>query len=268
MKKRLLYPILLLQACMPEENLPLQEAEDTPGYFIECYCVPGKNLALCATSVVPASENLTIRFSYNLDVSIRADHEIQLQPTLYSEPGSDFIYNYVSNTTFQPYGADSLYLSILTEDGKSITASTFVPSAVSLYQCTQEGQHILVQFYTSRMSGENYYICTAEAVSKDELLGKATCFLDFSEYPHGKIVEKTMVLPEAPQADKIICILKRITRENYDYQISLHAANTANQSSITTPVPLKGNLNGALGIFTCYSEDRAEIRNFSAENTP
>ena len=51
----------------------------------------------------------------------------------------------------------------------------------------------------------------------------------------------------------------RITKDCYNYQISLNEANSANQGSITTPVPLEGNIEGALGIFTCYTEDTKSI---------
>ena len=68
-----------------------------------------------------------------------------------------------------------------------------------------------------------------------------------------------MAAPESGQAEEIIFTLKRITKANYDYQVSLNAANTANQSSITTPVPLKGNLQGALGIFTCYTVEKQTV---------
>ena len=44
------YPILLLYffqaACMPEEDLPIRHTGETPEYFIECYCQPGRPFAL------------------------------------------------------------------------------------------------------------------------------------------------------------------------------------------------------------------------------
>ena len=61
------YPILLLYffqvACMPEEDLPIRHTGETPEYFIECYCQPGRPFALSATSVLPVSEDLQIDFS-------------------------------------------------------------------------------------------------------------------------------------------------------------------------------------------------------------
>ena len=234
------YPILLLYffqaACMPEEDLPIRHTGETPEYFIECYCQPGRPFALSATSVLPVSEDLQIDFSKEMKVTIHADKAISLIHALYTLPGSEFIYNYGSPEKFEVRYIDSLFLDITTIDHKSITASTSIPPAVSIYNCQVAGNEAIIRFYISEKADENYYIYTAEAVHADSILNKEVCYLDYSEFT-----------------------LKRITKANYDYQVSLNAANTANQSSITTPVPLKGNLQGALGIFTCYTEDKQTV---------
>lgn len=98
------YPILLLYffqvACMPEEDLPIRHTGETPEYFIECYCQPGRPFALSATSVLPVSEDLQIDFSKEMKVTIHADKAISLIHTLYTLPGSEFIYNYGSPEKF------------------------------------------------------------------------------------------------------------------------------------------------------------------------
>lgn len=251
---------VLLQACMPEEDLPIQETNNIPDYFIECYCVPGKPFALCATKVLPISAALEIDFTTKMKIVIEAEKKYPLTWSVYTLEGSNLIYNYGNTACFQSIGTDSLHLSIRTPEGEKITASTPVPSPVNIYDSRIEENDVFIRFYTSRLSEENYYIYAAEAIRHDSVIGKSICYLDYSEERAPELVEKSLPLSAVREAEKIICTLKRITPANYEYQISLHAANTANQSSITTPVPLKGNLQGALGIFTCYTEDQAEIR--------
>lgn len=246
-------------SCMPEEDLPIRNVGETPEYFIECYCKPGRLFVLSATTVLPVSEELQIDFSKEMQVNIHTDRDIQLTHALYTLPGSDFIYNYGSNERLQTIGLDSLHLSIITQNGVNISASTEIPPAVNIYNHECKEDEIVIRFHTSEIPGQNYYICSAEAIRNDSIIDKEICYLDYSEYQTNGLTEKSLSLPQAPRAEKIILSLKRITRANYDYQISLNAASTANQSSITTPVPLKGNLRGALGIFTCYTEDRIEI---------
>lgn len=243
-------------SCMPEENLPIRNVGNAPEYFVECYCKPGEFFALAATSVLPVSENLQIDFSKEMAVTIRTDKDIKLVHTLYTLPGSDFIYNYGSDERMLTVGLDSLHLSITTEDGKTISGSTPVPSPVSIYDYDLENNEATIRFYTSEKVTENYYIYSAEVVCEDTIISREVCYLDLSEYHSGGLTGKSVHLTDIEKAQKILLTLKRITRANYEYQISLNAANTANQSSITTPVPLKGNLKGALGIFTCYTEDQ------------
>lgn len=257
-----LFILLVCLSCMPEDNLPIRDVGNTPEYFIECYCKPGKMFSLSATSVLPLSNDLAIDFSKKMKITIQAEHPVELQHTIYTLPGSEFVYNYGSTERLLSSNPDSLHLNIVTADQKHISASTVIPPAVSIYSYKFENNKASIQFYTSNKADENYFIYSVEAIGNDSIHEKSVCYLDYSGYTYGHMIEKSLMLSDYRQADKIVFSLKRITRANYDYQISLNAANSANQSSITTPVPLKGNLKGAIGIFTCYTEDRTEIKDF------
>lgn len=250
----LLFSSILLVSCMPEEDLPLRNVGEAPEYFIECYCKPGKTFSLSATTVLPVSENLEIDFSAEMNVIIRARQDIKLYHTLFTLPGSEFIYNYGTTERFESIGLDSLYLFITTDKGKIIQGVTAIPSPVYIYDYSFQDNKATIHFYASAHPSENYYIYSAEIIRNDSVFHKEMCYLNYESFSSENLLEKTLSLPETEPTDQIILSLKRLTRENYDYQISLNAANTANQSSITTPVPLQGNLQGALGIFTCYTE--------------
>ncbi|MEG1736707.1 MAG: DUF4249 family protein [Odoribacter sp.] len=261
MNDKLLFFIVVLffSSCMPEENLPIRDVGEAPEYFIECYCKAGAIFSLSATTVLPVSKDLKVDFSKKMDVTIFAGKDIELLHSLYTLPGSDFIYNYGSKECFDSAGLDSLSLFIMTADGKRISSSTFIPSPVSIHDCRLENKEVCVSFYTSELPEENYYIYVVEAMSRDIIVSQEVCYLDDSDVSSSRLIEKRLILPNIQQADQVVVNLKRITKANYEYQISLSVANSANQSSITTPVPLKGNLSGALGIFTCYTEDRRSI---------
>lgn len=262
-----LFPILVyitfLTACMPEENLPIRNVGETPKYFIECYCKPGAPVALAATPILPIDANLDIDYSLDLNVQVHARQNIELYHILHTLPESEFIYNYGSYEYLQTMDSDSLHLSILTQENESITASTSIPSAVRIYTCNIQDNDAVIQFYLSEDPSENYYIYSVEAIQNDSIVNKEVRYLDYSRYSLNKLIEKSLNFTLPEEVEKIIFTLKRITRANYDYQISLNAANNANQSSITTPVPLKGNIEGALGIFTCYTEERIEMTDFN-----
>lgn len=254
-----IFTFLLGNACMPEEALPLRNTGTVPEYFIECYCQPGENLVLTATHVIPLTDNVQYDFPQEMDVTLYTPDRITLYYVFDSENIQDVQCNYQSTSPLATSSGDTLHLRIKTHDKKWITAKTIVPSPVYIDNYTVNDNEATVRFNTSRDSRENYYIFTLEAWDGDVIRERKVAYLDYSQYHSGEAVEKSILCSELANASNAILLLKRITRENYDYQISLNGANTAVQGSITNPVPLEGNLNGALGIFTCYTEDRKTI---------
>lgn len=250
---------LLWSACMPEETLPLRNTGSVSEYFIECYCHPGEHLVLTATYVVPVTDKIQYDFPPEMDVKLYTPGQIKLYYLFDSENIQDVQCNYQSAQPLQASSQDTLYLQIRTRDSKWITAQTTVPDNISIDSYTINGNEAKIRFYTSRQSQQNYYIYTLEIHNGNEIAERKVSYLDYSKYYTGEAVEKSIFCSELEDASRVVLLLKRITRENYDYQISLNGANTAIQGSITNPVPLEGNINGALGIFTCYTEDRVTI---------
>ena len=251
-------------SCMPEEELPMKDMGDISGYFIECYCKPGEFYTLNAAKISPISEIIDLDTPVELDVSIKADTVIKLQAT----PTPTFLGNFRHDTKFNQYGLDSLYLSIYPPQNEHITAKTAIPDNVTIssHVVSKATNSVTINFSTSRNPVQNYYIYSVQARKNgsgdNNLLKKETVYLDLSHNTGGVTIEKTIRCQEIEKAEAIVILLLRITEECYNYQISLYEANSANQGSITSPVPLVGNIQGALGIFTCYTEDyRYVLRN-------
>lgn len=250
---------LLWASCMPEEDLPVRNVGKIPEYFIECYCKPEKPFTLTATHILDITSPMRFEYPKDMTVSIFADKKIRLNKTFDILPNSETIYNYGSTQTLAYPGIDTLYLEIITKDQKIITGKTIIPEAVSIHSHEMKENTIGINFYTSQNAEQNYYICTAELRDDYDIIEREVAYLDYSDGNYTKLVGEKLEFSFIPETGAIILTLKRITKANYDYQISLNGANAANQSSITNPVSLKGNLHGALGIFTCYTEDQKII---------
>ena len=252
-------PLLFLSllSCMPEEELPMKDMGEISGYFIECYCKPGEYYTLNAAKVSPIHEIIDLSDPVNLDVSIKADSIIKLIPTF----SPSFLGNFRHDTKFNQFGLDSLYLSIYTPEKEHITAKTAIPDpiAISSYSVSKVTNSVTISFPISSNPMQNYYIYSVQArkegAGDDNLLKKETSYLDLSHHTGGVTIERTIKCQEIEEAEAVVILLLRITEECYNYQVSLYEANSANQGSITSPVPLIGNIQGALGIFTCYTED-------------
>lgn len=259
MKKRFLTWILLIPlwiSCMPEEDLPLRSTGSVPEYFIECYCSPGQSILLTASYVIPVTDNIQYDFPAEMDVRVYAPNRMMLYYVFDTEDINDVQCNYQSADTLEYRGQDTIRLDIVTAGKQKITARSAIPSPVSIHSYNITAGEAAIRFYTSPGQQENYYIYTMETMTGSEILEQEVTYLDYSKYHSGQLVEKSIAGTQLETAERVVLTLKRITKENYDYQISLNGANTAIQGSITNPVPLNGNIDGALGIFTCYSEDQ------------
>ena len=210
-----------------------------------------------AAKVSPIHEIIDQNSPVNLDVSIKADSIIKLIPTF----SPSFLGNFRHDTKFNQFGLDSLYLSIYTPEKEHITAKTTIPDhiTISSYSVSKETNSVTINFQTSLNPKQNYYIYSVQArkegAGDDNLLKKETSYLDLSRHTGGVTIERTIKCQEIEEAEAVVILLLRITEDCYNYQVSLYEANSANQGSITSPVPLIGNIQGALGIFTCYTED-------------
>lgn len=234
---------------MPEVDLPVKNTTGSAGYFIESYCRPNDSYALTFTRVIPLSGELLPDFNMEAEVIITAAGPAYLRLVPYH------FHNYTSPATLPP-DTDTLYLSVTTPDKQVITARSWVPSQVAIDSAAVSGAAVTVGFTTSRNPEENFYQLAIHPVAGDSTLKQVVCYLDYSDFPSGSPVERILYPDALPGADYLLISLKRLTRECYRYQLSLHEANSTQQGNITTPVPLEGNINGALGIFTCYTEHR------------
>lgn len=260
MKTRSILLILLLAllfaGCMPEENLPMGNTETIEGYFIESYCRPDLPFAMTVTRVLPLTEHLTPHFCEGLDATITAQYPVELRDTIYFHSWSAFPYNYISREIFNARGVDTLYLEIRTAENKLIRATTRVPSEVKIDTAFLQGSQMTICFETSADPDENFYLYTVQTLQDETTLSRNVSFVDFSSYPGMRTIERSLACPEDEEIPTHILVsLKRFTKDCYDYQLSLNEANSTQQGSITTPIPLAGNIDGALGIFTCFRED-------------
>ncbi|MCD8080030.1 MAG: DUF4249 domain-containing protein [Bacteroides sp.] len=86
---------------------------------------------------------------------------------------------------------------------------------------------------------------------------KATRFHDLSQA--ALTAEKNTFSVEIPEPvedwKEIRMHLKRVTRENYIYQLAVKELANVNDDNLTSPILLPGNITNSLGIFTGYTED-------------
>ncbi len=244
-------------SCQLGERLDVRDMGDAPGYFLECYCQPGEMYEMTATRIAPIAEAQVLDYSLKFDVRIWDGEEIKLNHSLFTKPGTDFIYNYATSHCLDPELTDTIYLCATAPGGEKLTAKTAVPEAVKIDTVILERDCLQIFFKTSVHKEQNFYALTVNWNGEGKKYGHIR-FLD--GYTEEQWVRYELLIPEKERQDSLVVGLKRMTEEGFKYQYSLHEANMAGNESMFLPVELSGNISGALGIFTCYTADRVRVK--------
>ena len=242
---------LLISACVSDQELDFSTLKGDPGYFVECYLKPGDVYKLSATRIQPIHEDYILDYSLEFLVTIDT---INLVQGLYKETTSGYIFNYGHAFRFTPLQQKTVSLLVISPEKDTITSTTTIPDDVTIEDAQLKDKNLSFSFNTCPDGRHNYYI-TSIATHLQDTIKTHSMFLDYGHI-HSVQREEFEFELKADDYKQVEINLKRVTRENFDYQISLWNANKANNDNLTFPSPLEGNLSNAMGIFTCYTEDK------------
>ena len=264
--------IALLFSCNLEKEVDIALPDYNSRYVVECYLEPGKPITLLLTRSAPYFEpfpELNQDFLSKLlvdsaEVSINYNGvDISLENQLIINPLTSKVYNYYSSVivpfdTIRPFE-----LSITTQDGQTISATTnllpIVPIDSVVVQFAEEDTLARVLTYiTDNPAQHNYYRRTLHESSLD-----STAVQDFSvddRFAEGVLVFGTGF--NYAEGDTLIMTIFHIDKPYYDFLESLTGAVGANGNPFAQPSPILSNLEGtagAIGIFTGLSYYRLMI---------
>lgn len=245
---------LSVTSCELGKELDIQDMGKSPGYFVECYCEPDEMLNLTATRLAPIAEDQLLDYSLEFQTYIVAGERFKLYHSLFMKPGTQFIYNYASDHRLTREDADMLYLDMCAPDGTKISGQTTIPDNVRLDSASIIGDQVYTCFTTSLDISRNYFILMIQAFEEGKARKRDIYFMQ--DLNAGVKVENRHSFLTSETMDSVVITLKRLTREGFRYQLSIKDAEDANRDNLVTPAPLAGNLNGAIGIFTCFTKDR------------
>lgn len=245
---------LMFVSCELGQELDIQDMGESSGYFIECYCEPGEMFNLTATRLAPIAEDQLLDYSLKFETYIIAGERFKLYHSLFMKPDSRFIYNYASNRRLSREDADTLYLDMLAPDGTFISGETGIPEDIRFDSVRITGEQIYTCFTTSSDVSCNYFILQIQAFEGKKPEGRKVYYMQ--DLSAGSKVESRQDFTLSEKTDSVVVTLKRFTKEGFQYQLSVKDAEDANKGSLVAPAPLVGNLEGAIGVFTCFTKDR------------
>ncbi len=267
----LLFSTLFFTSCNLEKEVDIDLPDYETQLVLECYLEPGKPFSALLTrsesyfATVSTSQDDIIDYYLGLleqgaDIQIRHNGNVySLDNTLVLESESNKIYNYRSEDLVPESYNTPFELSITTEDGQSITATTQILEPVPIDSVVIEfdpenadSARVLTYFvdiepgktnFIRRMLHEGSLNEEADQdfVTNDRFVADRVVFGSAYEYSRG---------------DTIFNTLFHLDEAYYDFLISVFNSIDANGNPFAQPGVLISNLEGdadAIGIFTGLS---------------
>lgn len=258
---------LLTTSCSLDRDLDIQDIDTKAQYFIECYLQPDSLLNLSATEVSPIFEEFILDYSLDFDVFIIDQDTVELLQSLFIEEETGYIYNFGSGRRLSSQAIE-VSLLVITPTDDTIRATTKVPQPIEILASEWQTSEVSVRFKSSSDANQNFYLLIlnysvetdGSKIDKNELQ-----YLDYSYLIEEVTLDEKISSDSLLYSSEVELTLMRVTRENFEYQKSLNSAQNASKDNVTFPSPLEGNINGGLGIFTCYRQD---VQVLSANDNP
>ncbi|WP_462318999.1 DUF4249 family protein [Marinilabilia sp.] len=254
----LFIPIMVWAGCDKTDELSYKGLDTSPGYFVECYLTSGDVYKLSATRISPISEDYILDYSADFDVTIDS---VQLYHSLYSEDGSNYIYNFGNANKFNPSAEmDTVRLQVINSQNDTLRSFTTVPDAIMLHQAVIENDNLKISIKSSGKAFHDYYLLKIDMLKKNGDTSEDLKFYDLTN-SSGESSELVIGyrLQDKPTIEALKIELFRVTESNYRYQLSLWNAVNANNDNLVFPNPLDGNIENGIGIFTCFSKKELKI---------
>lgn len=260
---------IALVSCNLEKEIEIDLPDYESRYVVECYLEPGQPFSLLLTRTASYFDPFPTSNSDFLDQILVDDAEVTilhngqtytLQNGLFFNPISRKAYNYLA-PDFIPADYDHDFeLSILTPDGKTITATTRILKPVPIDSIVVEFANNdtlarVLTYFKDIPNERNYYRRMFHEHSLDSIP-----LQDFAT--DDGIVDNNIVFGSAYDfavGDTVFNTIFHIDRSYYDFFNSVQTAASSNGNPFGQPSPIISNLKGtanAIGIFTGLTYDR------------
>lgn len=278
---RRLFPVLLifLAACNLQQEIDLELPDYEPEVVVESYLRPGQPFAAVLTRSVSFFDTLQLQYVRNATVVMsyggRQDtlipFEIELgdqllgqliDTSLLANFGPLFGESVVLYASLRPVPAryDLTYqLSVFTEEGDTLRASTQIPAPIPFesnnYRFNEEDRAILISAWQDNANQANYYRRLLQERAERDSQRVTRTLQDFvvdDAITNGGLVTVGTGF-EFEVGDTLISSLYHITRDYWRFIETRDDAIAASLSPFSQPALLHTNIEGGQGIFTGLS---------------
>ncbi|MCE5348211.1 MAG: DUF4249 domain-containing protein [Bacteroidales bacterium] len=249
---------LLASGCNMSDEIDIDVPDQVADIIVEGYLTPGNPIEIAITKNNFMDNELILQSIWNSKVFVTDKKDtLVLLNIFYSDRKRNILVNYRTDSLTGVFRGNVLYLSVVTTGNDTITGITQVVSPIRIENATIENDYL---YLTQSITGDEftgYLRIDMSAYRADSVFFVSSRNLDLSKSKSLKV--KLPVSTEIQESDSLLVRTFHITKEYYDYSVSLNDASNAYFDPFLTPEEIKSNIFNGTGIFTYYTKDEKMI---------
>lgn len=244
---------LLTTGCVISDKIDIEIPEQSENIVIEGYLTPGSPMEITVIKNNLMDNELILQSIWNAKAFITDRRDtVDLLNIFYSNKKRNILVNYRTDSLPGVLTGDVLYLSVITKGNDTITGSTPVLSPVKIENTIIEDNYLKLSQCITGGEFSGYLRADMYAFRADSIYCKSSKTLDLSDSKSLNI--KLQVSDEMEESDSLLVRTFHISKEYYDYSVSIYNAVNAYFDPFLTPEEVKSNVSNGIGIFTYYTK--------------
>ncbi|HEY8400116.1 MAG TPA: DUF4249 domain-containing protein [Cytophagaceae bacterium] len=260
----LLIATIFLISCNMERDADVVLPVYEPELVVECYLIPGEPFRLSVHESVsyfeaphlPEVNDALVTISYKGTTDT-------LEYLAFEDPVTRKYFNYFNSKLVPKDYETEFILEIKDKKGRVVRGKTKLLPIVKIHSIdfvyNSEGKGYARTFFEDDLSTTDYY---RYQVTRDTYIGDEMQDFIFTDESLQTSSVEVGGSPRIFKGDYVIVTLHHLTKEHYDFLLSISYAKDANGNPFGQPARIKSNIEGGVGIFTGLSYDRKELYAF------
>ncbi len=236
-------------------KLPIYE----DNLVLECYIARNDYLKLKLFKANNFNNDVVLHPIWNATASVSFnDTIVRLNNILYNDK-NDYVYNYSNTIKIPERFSGNIDIEIITKDGEILTAST---KSIEPVKIKSYNLHTNIVELTFNVNDDSkYYRISVEKFWDSSKYHCYTKLVDFNNNNNNKDKTKsTFIDGDFNNCDYIFLNLAHVTKDIFEFQLSMDAAFRSNIDPFTMRATLDSNINGGFGIFSFYCIDTKRLK--------
>jgi hypothetical protein len=246
----LIMPIIC-GACLLEKDIELEVPTHTSTLVAECYIEPNQPILLALSqnaNIYQSNIDLAVN-NARVDITFRGSRQ-RLQNRVTHDTLYNKIYNYRTNRQLPENYEEEVFLHVTDREGRQISAKTKLLPPIAIKNVTSSFNgdlaSIIVEF-DDIPNQDNYYRININHIDNPRQPANFTWLTDKGFQGKGIKYISEYVFREN---DQVVITLFHISKEHYDFRVSVSEASISNGNPFQPPTAIQSNIVGGTGIFT------------------